>query len=170
MRLEGKLGKRHRLEREKMVTLLHGSTGSNAEVILVFPEEGDWRASRGDEGGIARAVGRIDHIDATAVVLGGCESEDWGSRAETGLLRVWTPVWTHHCGTDASRATSDPATYVIAITEPGRAGRGVVLFDWSREDYERFLADPQSREIMASAGLQRPPEHTVLEPVGETGS
>ena len=46
----------------------------------------------------------------------------------------------------------------------------LVLFDWSKEDYERFLADPQSREIMASAGLQGPPESTVVEPVGETGS
>jgi heme-degrading monooxygenase HmoA len=46
----------------------------------------------------------------------------------------------------------------------------VVLFDWSKEDYERFLADPQTPEIMASAGLQGRPEHTVLEPVGETGS
>jgi hypothetical protein len=46
----------------------------------------------------------------------------------------------------------------------------LVLFDWSMEDYERFLADPQTREIMASASLQGPPEVTVLEPVGETGS
>jgi len=46
----------------------------------------------------------------------------------------------------------------------------VVLFDWSEEDYKRFLADPQAREIMASAGLKGPPEHTVVEPVGEIGS
>jgi heme-degrading monooxygenase HmoA len=46
----------------------------------------------------------------------------------------------------------------------------LVLFDWSKEDYERFLADPQSREIMASAGLQGPPETAVVEPLGETDS
>jgi len=46
----------------------------------------------------------------------------------------------------------------------------LVLFDWSKEGYERFLADPQSREVMAAAGLKGPPEHTVVEPVGETGS
>ena len=46
----------------------------------------------------------------------------------------------------------------------------VVLFDWSEEGYERFMADRQTREIMASAGPQGPPEHTAVEPVGETGS
>jgi hypothetical protein len=51
--------------------------------------------------------------------------------------------------------------------EPGEV---VALFDWSKEDYERFLADPESRAIMASAGLTGPPEATVVEPVGETGS
>lgn len=46
----------------------------------------------------------------------------------------------------------------------------VVLFDWSEEGYERFMAGRQTREIMASAGPQGPPEHTAVEPVGETGS
>jgi len=49
-------------------------------------------------------------------------------------------------------------------------GEVLALFDWSKEDYERFLADPQTRDIMASAGLQGPPENTVVEPVGETDS
>jgi heme-degrading monooxygenase HmoA len=49
-------------------------------------------------------------------------------------------------------------------------GEVLVLFDWSKEDVERFLADPESREIMASAGLQGPPEVTVVEPVGDTPS
>jgi hypothetical protein len=38
-----------------------------------------------------------------------------------------------------------------------------VLFDWSKDDYRGFLADPKSQEIMGRAGLQGPPEHTVLE-------
>lgn len=46
----------------------------------------------------------------------------------------------------------------------------LVLFDWSKEDYDRFLADPETWEIMASAGLQGPPEVTVVEPVGDVGS
>ncbi len=45
-----------------------------------------------------------------------------------------------------------------------------VLFDWSKEDYERFLADPQSQEIMASAGLKGPPEAVFVESVGEVDS
>lgn len=45
-----------------------------------------------------------------------------------------------------------------------------VLFDWTREDYERFLQDPRTREVMAAAGLQGPPEHVVVDPVGDTDS
>ncbi len=46
----------------------------------------------------------------------------------------------------------------------------VVLFDWSADDYARFLQDPHTREVMASAGLSGPPQHTTLEPVEETDS
>jgi hypothetical protein len=46
----------------------------------------------------------------------------------------------------------------------------IVLFDWSKEDYERFLADPETKGIMASAGLQGPPEVTRVEAAGETGA
>jgi hypothetical protein len=46
----------------------------------------------------------------------------------------------------------------------------IALFDWSKEDYERFLADPRTREVMSSAGLPGPPATTFLEPVGEVGS
>ncbi len=45
-----------------------------------------------------------------------------------------------------------------------------VLFDWSKEDYLRFMADPKTREIMASAGLEGPPEHIVVERVREVDS
>ena len=38
-----------------------------------------------------------------------------------------------------------------------------VLFDWSRDDYTRFLGDPASREVMGQAGLQGPPESIMLE-------
>jgi heme-degrading monooxygenase HmoA len=38
-----------------------------------------------------------------------------------------------------------------------------VLFDWPTEDYQRFLEDPDSRAIMARAGIQGPPEYTVVE-------
>lgn len=44
------------------------------------------------------------------------------------------------------------------------------MFDWSKESYGRFLADPPSHQVLASAGLRGPPEHAVVEPVGEPGS
>jgi hypothetical protein len=46
----------------------------------------------------------------------------------------------------------------------------LVLFDWSKEGLDRFLADPQTREVMDAAGIQGAPEHTVVEAVGETSS
>ena len=45
-----------------------------------------------------------------------------------------------------------------------------VLFDWSEDDYDRFLQDPAAREVMASAGLQGPPQHTVVEQIGRIDS
>lgn len=45
-----------------------------------------------------------------------------------------------------------------------------VLFDWSKEDFQRFLEDPEAKQIMASAGLQGPPEPVFLEEAGESDS
>jgi heme-degrading monooxygenase HmoA len=38
-----------------------------------------------------------------------------------------------------------------------------IVFDWDREDIERFLADAEAQEIMREAGLQGPPEFTFIE-------
>jgi hypothetical protein len=45
-----------------------------------------------------------------------------------------------------------------------------VLFDWSKEDFQRFEADPGSAEIMNQAGLQGPPEAVSVESAGTAGS
>lgn len=53
----------------------------------------------------------------------------------------------------------------------GRPEEVFVLFDWSEEDYRRFLDDPETAGIMKSAGLVGPPEMiAVVEPAGETPS
>jgi len=53
----------------------------------------------------------------------------------------------------------------------GKPEEVIILFDWSEEDYRRFLADPESQAIMKSAGLTGPPEVIAeVEPVGETDS
>jgi hypothetical protein len=43
----------------------------------------------------------------------------------------------------------------------------VILFDWNRKDFERFLADPEVPQIMQQAGLQGRPEPIFCEPAGE---
>ena len=53
------------------------------------------------------------------------------------------------------------------LDQPGEI---IVLFDWSKADYRRFLEDPQTPEIMKAAGLGGPPETIEVEPVGETVS
>jgi hypothetical protein len=53
----------------------------------------------------------------------------------------------------------------------GKPEEVIVLFDWSEEDYRRFLEDPETPTIMKSAGLVGPPEIVaVVEPMGETES
>jgi len=45
-----------------------------------------------------------------------------------------------------------------------------VLFDWSKEDFHRFLDDARAREIMTAAGLQGPPDAVFVESVAEVDS
>lgn len=42
-----------------------------------------------------------------------------------------------------------------------------VLFNWDRAGYEKFLADDTTKQIMAEAGLQGPPEPVYLDEAGE---
>ncbi len=50
-------------------------------------------------------------------------------------------------------------------TEPRQA---MVLVEWpSRESFDAFMADPESAEIMAAAGLDGHPEFTFLELAAE---
>ena len=49
-------------------------------------------------------------------------------------------------------------------------GEMIVLFDWSKDDYRRFMEDPETPGIMKEAGLAGPPETIEVEQVGETGS
>jgi heme-degrading monooxygenase HmoA len=62
------------------------------------------------------------------------------------------------------------STGAQAFRNQDDASEVLVVFSWSKEDYDRFLADPESKEIMTSAGLKRPPEVTELQALGETGS
>jgi hypothetical protein len=38
-----------------------------------------------------------------------------------------------------------------------------VLFDWDRDGFEAFLADPEAAGIMEAAGLKRPPEPAFVD-------
>lgn len=52
------------------------------------------------------------------------------------------------------------ATVFKSIDDPNEV---IVVFDWDREDVQRFLADAEGQEIMAEAGLEGPPEFTFVE-------
>jgi quinol monooxygenase YgiN len=46
--------------------------------------------------------------------------------------------------------------------DPDDSSRLIVLFDWSREDYEGFLADPEIPAIARQLALQGPPVEAEL--------
>jgi hypothetical protein len=46
----------------------------------------------------------------------------------------------------------------------------VVLFDWAKDDYRRFMEDPDTPGIMQRAGLAGPPETIEVEEVGQVGA
>lgn len=78
MRLPGKLDNvRDWHSGNKIVSLLHGSTGDDAEVVLIFADGHDVErlsvAARGDD---IRFVGCVEYIDRTTVVLRDCELEN----------------------------------------------------------------------------------------------
>ena len=57
----------------------------------------------------------------------------------------------HGCrGVTVHRSTEDPS-------------RLINVFDWDREGIEAFMSDPETPEIMRSAGLRGPPEFTYVE-------
>jgi hypothetical protein len=89
------------------------------------------------------------------------------ARVKIGDFDQFWSVFTTR-GADHRRAYGSAGARVLRNQE--QQDEVLILFDWSKEDYERFLGDPQTREIMASAGLQGLPETTVVEPVGETGA
>jgi quinol monooxygenase YgiN len=57
-------------------------------------------------------------------------------------------------GVTVFRSTEDPNALVN-------------VFDWDREGVEAFMADPETKEIMAAAGLEGPPEYTFVERMAE---
>ena len=52
---------------------------------------------------------------------------------------------------------------VRILRDLGDPRRVVNIFDWDREDLERFLEDPEVPEIMRAAGLRGRPEFTFVE-------
>jgi heme-degrading monooxygenase HmoA len=103
-----------------------------------------------------------------------CEPEASGEEAAMILARVkigeFDQFWSVFTTRGAEHRRKYGSTGAKVFRNQQDENEVVVLFDWSEEDYKRFMADPQTREIMASAGVQGPPEHTAVEPVGETGS
>lgn len=45
-----------------------------------------------------------------------------------------------------------------------------VVFDWDRDRWEEFLADPEFREVTQAAGLLEPPQPTFVEHVTDVES
>jgi hypothetical protein len=78
--------------------------------------------------------------------------------------------WSTFAGAGADQRQKYGSSGARVFRNLDRPDEMIVLFDWSKGDYGRFLEDPRSREVMQQAGLTGPPETIEVEPVGETGS
>lgn len=80
--------------------------------------------------------------------------------------RFWSTFTT--AGADHRRRYGSAGARVLRnLDQPDEI---IVLFDWSKDDYRRFMEDPETPAIMAAAGLAGPPQTIEVEAVGETGS
>ena len=79
--------------------------------------------------------------------------------------------WSTFTGTGAAQRRKYGSSGARVFRNLGRPEEVIVLFDWSEEDYGRFLEDPETPAIFQAAGLAGPPEMiAVVESVGETAS
>ncbi|HET6691734.1 MAG TPA: hypothetical protein VFG74_12810 [Miltoncostaeaceae bacterium] len=79
--------------------------------------------------------------------------------------------WSTFTGAGAAHRQKYGSSGARVFRNLGRPEEVFVLFDWSEEDYRRFMDDPETPGIMKTATLAGPPEMiAVVESVGETAS
>jgi len=78
--------------------------------------------------------------------------------------------WSTFTGAGADHRRTHGSSGARVFRNLDQPGEVIVLFDWSKADYARFMEDPETPGIMKAAGLAGPPETIEVEPVGETGS
>ena len=78
--------------------------------------------------------------------------------------------WSTFTGAGAEQRRKYGSSGARVFRNLDQPGEMVVLFDWSRDDYRRFMEDPETPGIMKSAGLAGPPETIEVEQVGEVAS
>jgi hypothetical protein len=87
------------------------------------------------------------------------------------LVRVrfgdWDKFWSAFTAAGADRRREHGSSGVRVLRNADDPGEAWLLFDWERERFEAFLADPAVRETMKSGGVLGPPEVRFVEQVGE---
>lgn len=87
------------------------------------------------------------------------------------LLRVrfgdWAQFWSVFTGAGADRRREHGSSGVRVWRSADDEHEAWLLFDWPRERFERFLADPAVRETMKAGGALGPPEVRYVERVDD---
>jgi hypothetical protein len=79
----------------------------------------------------------------------------------------WDQFWSVFTSAGQELRTAHGSRGVQAFRDADDPHRVWLLFDWTRDEFERFLADPQVPPTMRSGGAQGPPTAHFLERAGE---
>ncbi|HEU4403814.1 MAG TPA: hypothetical protein VFS43_00760 [Polyangiaceae bacterium] len=82
-------------------------------------------------------------------------------------FRDWAQFWSVFTQAGAERRREHGSSGVRVLRDADAPGEAWLLFDWERERFERFLADPLVRETMTSGGALGPPEVRFVDQVDE---
>lgn len=79
----------------------------------------------------------------------------------------WEQFWRQFTSAGADRRREHGSRGVTVFRDADDPHAVLLLFDWEREAFEAFLADPEVQATMRAGGTTGPPEPRFLEPVGE---
>jgi quinol monooxygenase YgiN len=77
----------------------------------------------------------------------------------------WGRFWDVFTTAGAERRREHGSQGVRVFRDADDPAVALLLFDWEREAFEAFRADPDVQATMRSGGATGPPEATFLEPV-----
>jgi hypothetical protein len=82
-------------------------------------------------------------------------------------IAEWERFWSVFTSAGQEKRTEHGSNGVQVFRETDDPTKVWFLFDWDRDRFEQFLADPEVPPTMRSGGAQGPPAARFVEPMGE---